>query len=438
MSGTPTSAAISDHALADRVAELERRLATDGLTGARSRDYFIEHYAGFAERHGSLFFIDLDNFKSVNDYYGHSAGDELLRRLVGAIKSVIAPEDFIARIGGDEFVILSRKTGPREVDRLAQAILEACGAAEIQVGELKVSRGASIGCLRLRPGLEVHGAIDLGDTGMRYAKNLGKNQVYHLNTSDDSFVALMPSVDELKLGLERSEVGYYLQPIVCCRRREIAGYEALLRWERPDGQVLPPAQFLDTMTEAYTKDAKPPLEFARQAARWVTQDQGLFCCLNVSMQFLERISDGDAGWIEAELIGDVPRENIVFEITEAVMETAEEAVAKTVRSLRRSGIKIALDDFGVGASNLERLQMLQVDMIKIDRRFVRGIDTDRKTRDLLAGMIEISHKAGALVVCEGIEEARQFDIVRELGADLAQGFFLGKPEPYQRGGSGAE
>ncbi|MEM1375504.1 MAG: bifunctional diguanylate cyclase/phosphodiesterase [Pseudomonadota bacterium] len=420
-----------DNPLAQRIAELEVRLATDGLTGARSRDFFLDNYARYAAIHGTLFFLDLDNFKSVNDHYGHSAGDELLRRVVRTIAAVLGEHDFIARLGGDEFVVLSQRSRALDVEVLGDEILKACLTTELTVGELSVSRGASIGCLRLKPGLEVHGAIDLGDTAMRYAKSLGKNRVHHLNTHDANGLELTPSVDELKLGLKRGEIGYYLQPIVCCRRRSVAGYEALLRWERANGKVLPPAQFLDTMTEAYSADARPPLEFAREATEWVTRDQNAFCTFNISMAFLEKISGSSDAWVD-QIIGTSPREKIIFEITEAAIHTEVEAIAKSVNALRDSGIRVALDDFGVGASNLERLQTMQVDMVKIDRRFIRGADTSMKSRDLLRGMVDIAHRAGAQVVCEGIEEPAQFTLVRDLGVELAQGFLLGTPEPYQR------
>ncbi|MEL6689983.1 MAG: bifunctional diguanylate cyclase/phosphodiesterase [Pseudomonadota bacterium] len=420
-----------DQSLSQRIAELEYRLARDGLTGARSRDYFLDHFDGYAAAGGSLFFLDIDNFKSVNDHYGHSAGDELLRQLVNSIKSVLGPGDFIARIGGDEFVVLTRQTDQSSVSALAENVLRACQQAQLIVGELTVSRAASIGCLRLRQGLEVHNAIDMGDTAMRCAKNLGKNRVHCLNVDDDADTLLLPSVDELRLGLQRSEVGYHLQPIVCTRRNEIAGYEALMRWERADGQILPPAQFLETMTQAYSANARPPLEFAREATEWVTIHEDRFCCFNISMAFLKRISGGSDAWVE-EIIGNSPRNKIIFEITESAIESEVEAIAQSVNALRKSGIRIALDDFGTGASNLERLQTMQVDIVKIDRRFVRGADTDLKTRNILQGMIDIAHQAGAIVVCEGIEEEAQFKLVTELGAELAQGFHLGMPEPHQR------
>ncbi|MCH2076041.1 MAG: bifunctional diguanylate cyclase/phosphodiesterase [Rhodobacteraceae bacterium] len=420
-----------DQSLPQRIAELEYRLARDGLTGARSRDYFLRHFDGYATSGGALFFLDIDNFKSVNDHYGHLAGDELLLMLVNSINSVLGPDDFIARIGGDEFVILTRQSDPENVRALGEAVLRACQQAELTVGELTVSRAASIGYLKLRPGLAVHNAIDMGDTAMRCAKNLGKNQVHCLSVEDDTDELLLPSVDELRLGLQRSEVGYHLQPIFCTHRNQIAGYEALLRWERPNGQVLPPAQFLETMTQAYSASARPPLEFAREATEWVTMHEGRFCCFNISMAFLKRIAGGSDAWVE-EIIGNSPRNKIIFEITESAIESEVEASAESVNALRESGIRIALDDFGTGASNLERLQTMQVDMVKIDRRFVRGADTDLKTRNILQGMIDIAHQAGAVVVCEGIEDETQYKLVTDLGAELAQGFLLGKPEPHQR------
>ncbi|MEL6550144.1 MAG: bifunctional diguanylate cyclase/phosphodiesterase [Pseudomonadota bacterium] len=422
----------SDARLAERVADLERRLATDSLTGARSRDYFLEHYPRFAAANGTLFFIDLDNFKSVNDHYGHKMGDRLLQLIASSLSGVLAEEGFVARLGGDEFVALSFQSQPAAVDQLARRLGASVLHSEISVGELTIKRAASIGCVRLVPALATHEAIDLGDTAMRCAKNLGKGRAHHLNMHDAEAMELSPSVDELRLALERSEIGYYLQPIYCCQKREVRGYEALLGWERPNGQVLAPAQFLSTMTEAYSARARPPLEFARAATEWVTLSQGNFCCFNISMAFLERIAGGEIEWVN-DIIGASPRDKIIFEITEAAIQSDVEAVSEVLDNLRGSGIRIALDDFGVGASNLERLESMPVDMVKIDRRFVRSSSGSQKSRDLLSGMIDLAHKAGAAIVVEGIEEKENFELVRSLGAEYAQGFYLGKPLPYQRG-----
>lgn len=196
--------------------------------------------------------------------------------------------------------------------------------------------------------------------------------------------------------------------------------------------MLAPAQFLSTMTEAYSARARPPLEFARAATEWVTLSQGAFCCFNISMAFLERIAGGEIEWVN-DIIGASPREKIIFEITEAAIQSEVEAVSEVLDNLRGSGIRIALDDFGVGASNLERLESMPVDMVKIDRRFVRSSSGSQKSRDLLSGMIDLAHKAGAAIVVEGIEEKENFELVRSLGAEYAQGFYLGKPLPYQRG-----
>ncbi|MEO1797205.1 MAG: bifunctional diguanylate cyclase/phosphodiesterase [Pseudomonadota bacterium] len=420
------------HPLELRVAQLEARLATDSLTGARSREYFYDHYPEFASAHGSLYFIDLDNFKSVNDHYGHKQGDRLLQKIVEAVRGALRGDDFIARVGGDEFIVLSKRSRPTDVEAMSEALITSCLSARLTEGELTIRRAASIGCLRLTPSIDTNDALDLGDTAMRCAKNLGKGRAHHLNMLDAENVELNPSIDELRLALERSEVGYYLQPIFSCATRDVVGYEALLRWERPNGQVLAPAQFLDTMTDAYSAKARPPLEFARAATEWVTLGQKGFCCFNISMAFLERIAGGETSWVN-DIIGASPRERIVFEITETAIESEVEAVSGILNTLRASGIRIALDDFGVGASNLERLQSMPVDIVKIDRRFVRSSSGNQKSRDLLSGMIDLAHKAGAQIVVEGIEEEANFDLVRSLGAEYAQGFHLGKPLPYQRG-----
>ena len=421
----------ANQALVDRINELEFRLATDGLTGARSRDFFLDSFQGYAENGGALFFIDIDNFKSVNDHYGHRTGDLLLKRIVEKVQICLSGGDFIARLGGDEFVVLSGSNDLSHIDNMGPLILDAISAATVTIGELSISRGASIGCVNLFETLDAHAAIDLGDTAMRSAKNLGKNRIHTLTWRVGQKNELTPSVDELMLGLERNEIGYYLQPIVCCRRRCVTGYEALLRWERSDGRVLSPSEFLTTMTDAYSANARPPLEFAREATEWVTLNHEAFCCFNISLSFLERIANRDFDWV-MEIIGKSPRDRIVFEITEAAFQSELGRVVEVMEELRKSGIRIALDDFGVGASNLERLQRMPVDIVKMDKRLVRGVAHDAKTRDILKGTIELCHAAGARVVVEGIEQEDQFEIVRELGAEYAQGFHLGLPEPYQR------
>lgn len=417
--------------MAQRIAELEYRLATDGLTGARSRDYFLEHYNRYAGLNGTLYFVDLDNFKSVNDHYGHMTGDKLLKLIVDHIEAAIGMDAFVARLGGDEFVVVSPASDIEEVEALGDALLNACQAAKIKRGDLEIAREASIGCVRLSPKIKTHEAIDLGDTAMRCAKSLGKNRVHLLNVCNDCPSDRVPSVDELRLGLERQEIGYYLQPIVCCRRKEVAGFEALLRWEKPDGQVLAPTQFLTTMTEAHAANAQPLLRFAQEATEWVTLQRQAFCFFNISMAFLERVASSGDTWVD-DIIGRSDRNRIVFEITEAAIRSEVNSVVQTVQNLRASGIKVALDDFGVGASNLERLDAMPVDFVKIDRRFVHGADKDQKTRDILKGMIDIGQRAGARIIVEGVEEEAQFELVRELGAEYAQGFFIGHPKPYQR------
>lgn len=422
----------SDLALVKRIRELEFRLQSDALTGARSKDYFFDNFSACAENGGTIYFIDIDNFKSVNEHYGHRNGDLLLKRIVAEIQSCLQSDEFVARLGSDEFVACTRAKADDSIDVLGNKILTAISNAVIVFGELSVSRSASIGCVTLSIGTDPNDALEMGDTAMRYAKGEGKNRLHRFSPKNNLGQVQMPSVDELRLGLERREVGYFLQPIVCCRKRAVRGYEALLRWERPNGQVLSPAGFLATMTSAYdAANARPLLEFAREASEWVTLNQGAFCYFNIDMSCLEKMASGGLDWV-TEMVGQSPREKIVFEITEDSIDSELGKVVKIIEDLRNSGILIALDDFGVGASNLERLQRMPVDIVKMDKRFVHSAASDSKSRDILKGMIELSQTAGARVVVEGIEQEDQFEIVRDLGAEYAQGFHLGIPQPYHR------
>lgn len=414
-----------------KVKDLEHRLATDALTGAKSRDFFLEKFGDYASRNGAMLFLDIDNFKSVNDHYGHSVGDALLRQIALVVGDEITDIGFVARLGGDEFVVLFDVNKSGDVESVSSRVLSAVSSASVQHGELEVSRNASIGCLRLNPEMDAHEAIDVGDHASRNSKNLGKNRATKFDPSSLSKVKTSPSVDELILGLHRREIGYHVQPILSCSDERIWAFEALLRWTKPDGQVLSPASFLNTMTSAYSGGAKPPLTAARQVAEWATIQQGKLISFNISPAFLERVSLDNMSWVN-EIVGESPNHAIIFEITEATASSELDSISRSVAALRERGIKVALDDFGVGASNLERLTSMPIDIVKLDRLFLRQAVNSPRSMSMFLSTVDLCKNANALVVVEGVEQQRDLEVAISAGADFVQGFHLGVPAPVSK------
>ena len=413
--------------LETRVLALEHKVTVDDRTGCFTRQYFDQAYDRDARPGDVLFFIDLDDFKSVNDHYGHLVGDDLIAAIGTSMRRTVGNSGFVTRMAGDEFLVLLHQPTSAEADALDRGLRKAISHSKVVVRDMTVARNASLGRIQIKSGMSPDDAILLADQALMVAKSLGKNRSSSIDERAISLSSKRPSVEDVRQGLQNREIGYYLQPIIRCDTSEIAGYEALLRWERPNGEILGPAQFLTTMTAAYDSKTMPPLLQARAVSEWAVVGQDKFITFNISSAFLARAAVEGLDWV-GEIIGDVPRERIVFELVETIVNCDDDAIARVVADLRREGISVALDDFGVGYSTLERLQELQVDFVKIDSRFLTGAMQSQRDADLLKGMIDITHKLRAQSVVEGVETAEDFALVKSLGAHFAQGFFLGRPE----------
>ncbi|MBT8411937.1 MAG: bifunctional diguanylate cyclase/phosphodiesterase, partial [Octadecabacter sp.] len=369
----------------------------------------------------------LDDFKSVNDHYGHAAGDQLLKRIVRALMAVIADLGFLVRLAGDEFVVVLNKMPEAAFNDLETALRAAVANAKITVGTLEVSRTASLGFVKLDQKMDVPTAIGLADDALLQAKAAGKNRTQGFDRRARRLTPVLPSVDAVRKALQIGEIGYHVQPIFRADGQEAAGYEALLRWSRASGEVLGPSQFLDTMTKAYNAATRPPLEAARATSQWAVNSKGKYISFNVSEAFMLRIINEGLGWVE-DLVGDVPHDKIVFEVLETVFDRQNDYVTKAVCALRSCGIRIALDDFGTGYSSLERLQWLEVDFVKIDKQFVHEAAQSHRGMDIFQSVVDLTRRIGAKSVVEGIETEDHLTLARQSGADLLQGYFLGRPK----------
>lgn len=410
-----------------QVAELEARLYYDAMTGAFTRQYLFDGFSKPMVAGGFLVFMDLDDFKSVNDHYGHAAGDQLLKCIVKGLMAAIADNGFLVRLAGDEFVIVLNKMSDAAFHDLESALRAAVAKATITVGTLEVSRTASLGFIKLDQEMDVQTAVGFADDALMQAKTGGKNRTAGFDRRARRLPPAMPSMDAVRRALQTGEIGYHVQPVFRAEAKRIAGYEALLRWSRASGEVLGPSQFLNTMTKAYNSATRPPLDAARATSEWAVNTKGRYIAFNVSEAFMLRIVNEGLGWVE-DLVGDVPHDQIVFEVLETVFDPQNDYVPKAVDALRSRGLRIALDDFGTGYSSLERLQYLEVDFVKIDKQFVHEAAQSHRGMDIFQSAVDLTHRIGAQSVVEGIETAQHLTLAQQSGADLLQGYYLGRPK----------
>ena len=420
-------------------AELERRAFTDELTGLANRARLLDHLSDLlaASATPAVLFCDLDRFKVVNDSLGHGAGDELLRQLGNVLSEAMTADDtLVARIGGDEFVVVlgdadeTRAVGAaREVLAVVNKMFPIRGRmvhAAVSIGVTVARPGVGIG-----PGRTADDLLSEADTAAYRAKDLGRGRyVVH----DESMRREAHHRFEVEAGLRRAieenELEVHYQPVVALPGRGITGVEALVRWRAPDGGLRYPAEFLTIAQEVGLIDriGQRVLHTAMaQGARLAAGGRPVLVAVNVAAS---QVADpGFAGTV-VDGIGrtGLAPENLLIELTESAILAYDEATLITLERLRAAGVKIGLDDFGTGFSSLSHLRTLPIDVVKIDRSFVADLD-DEVTRALTTSIVALSQALRLRVVFEGIETRDQLSAVEQLGGAAAQGFLFHPPLP---------
>jgi diguanylate cyclase (GGDEF)-like protein/PAS domain S-box-containing protein len=419
--------------------ELEYRAFHDPLTGLANKALFqdrLEHALARAEQTGShlaVLFIDLDDFKTVNDSLGHSEGDLLLKRVATTLVECLRPLDTAARMGGDEFAILIEDVQSRDdITELAERILESLRPL-VLLGSKAVSSAGSVGIAFDVEGMTTEQLLRNADIAMYKAKEAGKNryEVYR----DEMHALVLARIeleDELRAAILGGNLITHYQPIFDLRTSAVVGFEALVRWSHPRGGLVDPRLFVSIAEEMGLVgeiDTFVLRSACRQAYDWRAEGlggPGFAMSVNVSAGRLfdpglaERIAE------DVELSGFDPS-SLMLEITESEVLTESEAIVRNLSALRALGIRIALDDFGTGFSSLSHLDRLQVDIVKIDRSFVQGLGTKDDTRSMAAAMIQLARTLGYDTIAEGVEKRSQEASLRALGCRLAQGYQLGRP-----------
>jgi len=422
-----------------------RRMAyTDALTGLTNRLAFresLDHRLMMlrgAGRQLALLFADIDDFKRVNDTLGHEAGDEVLvqfaNRIRDAVERMGGDDALLARFGGDEFVILIQNGDVRAgATQLAEVLVKELGQPLVVEGR-QVFLGTSIG-ITLFPE-DASGATSLmknGDIAMYQAKVAGKNCYrFYSRAMDQAVERRVHMEQELRGAWERGELSLVYQPIYRLIDQRVIGAEALLRWQHPEMGAVAPSVFIDVAEQSGLIETIGPRVLraaCAAAAHWSAHtdtEEAPFVAVNVSPR---QLRSGDLPEEVASCLRDtgLPASRLHLELTETAVIGDEAHASALLAKLHRTGVKVWLDDFGTGFSGLSHLRRVPVDGVKIDRSFIADMQRDPDDLALTTAIIAMAHSLGITVVAEGVEKEAQFDILRDRGCDLAQGYWLGHP-----------
>ena len=418
-----------------RVQQLARY---DALTGLANRSMFLqqlEHALVRAQQGGtslSVFFIDLDRFKAVNDTLGHDAGDELLKAVAARLTGLLRGADVVGRLGGDEFVVLldgDPDTGM--LTRVAGRMLARL-AEPLHLGGRPVQVSASVGISRFPgDGADAASLLKCADTAMYLAKARGKNNFQFFTPGLAEQAARHMSLEgELRQAIQQDELRLHYQPLFDVRSAELLGMEALVRWQHPQRGLLAPGEFIALAEESglIVPMGRWVLETAcRQMRAWI--DAGLDpcrCSVNVSARQFAHASLLDEVR-EALASARLDPSALEIEVTESALMEDPERARQSLEGLHALGIRIAIDDFGTGYSSLAYLKRFRAQTVKIDRTFVDGLPGDREDAAITQAVIALGHSLDMRVVAEGVETESQLQFLHEAGCDKVQGFLFARP-----------
>ncbi|CAN5202933.1 hypothetical protein BH11PSE10_BH11PSE10_19600 [soil metagenome] len=421
-------------------AQLRYQATHDALTGLPNRllgRQLVDNALAQARRADGrigLMFVDLDNFKSVNDSLGHTAGDELLCRVAERLAASLRSYDVVIRHGGDEFLLLLPDVTDAEGLAAAATHVLASVAQPFTIKGLGVASSCSIGVAMFpADGVDFDALLQCADIAVQHAKDAGRNMFRFFDEGMNANMLEDLNINaSLRGAVERGEFLLHCQPIVNLADGAVIGAEALLRWLHPERGLIPPGRFIPVAERSgqiveigqWVID-----EACRQVGSWQgTPMAGLVVAVNVSMIQFKR------GTLEAVVAAALQRHGappacIELEMTESALSHDPEAIVETLRRLKRLGVRLAIDDFGTGYSNLSYLQRFAIDKLKIDQSFIRNLTGSSQDQAIVRAIIEMARSLQLTTTGEGIENEPTRARLIELGCDQGQGYGLGRPQP---------
>ncbi len=416
--------------------ELEYRALHDPLTGLYNRAWILDmldNELRVAERNQetvAVFYIDLDNFKVINDSLGHAAGDEVLsavsRRIVGTLRA----RDYAARLGGDEFLVVGADMyGPGEAEAVAARVTRVINDV-LEIDGHPLVLGASVGVALSTKGSTSASLLRDADSALFRAKANGRGRWQFFDaTMHAAALTRLTSEADLRRGLAAHEFVPYFQPIVSLDPVRVTGYEALVRWNHPERGLVPPGDFLPVAEETGLV-IDLGAQMLEQVCSLITARPDLTATFSVNKSPLQiNRPEWRAHFLDTVLRHRVDPRRLVIEVTESAVLSHIDKVADDLRHLRALGVGLHVDDFGTGYSSIALLRDLPVTGIKLDRSFTEHVVDLREARVVAAGLASLADGLDLLSIAEGIEEPEQATMLAELGWTHAQGYYFGRPVP---------
>lgn len=408
----------------------------DSLTMLPNRVYLHKEFKNYAEAEGAvvkqaaLLLIDLDRFKEINDTLGHHVGDLLLKEIGPRIIGVVNKKNIIiSRLGGDEFAIFVPDLKRDELDAFAMELLRALGNP-FKTDEMMLEIGASIGvALYPEDGRDSHELLRSADVAMYEAKRRGCGYVFYSTAMDKHSPERLASMVELSESIRQGQMILHYQPKINLHNNQVAGFEALVRWQHPKLGLLFPDRFIPMaeVGEAIHLLSVEVLESAlKQQAAWIQQGQQYTVAVNLSARNL--IDDRLINALKILLNKyQITPALLELEITETALMQDPEGAIELLRKIASLGVTLSIDDYGTGYSSLSYLRRLPINTLKIDRLFVRDMLENEQDEIIVKSTISLAHNLGLKVVAEGVEDVKTLGRLRDMGCDLAQGYHISKP-----------